>query len=91
MYKETTDLKLLSTARGLTSLPFRCSVEIVNIVEVPQYVKFTGARSHISGSLDKIGREYGLQPELLKVEINHSEITKQNYKELSDVWEPYLK
>ena len=35
-----------------------------------------------------------MQPELLKGlkrEINHSEITKPNYNELRDVWEPYLK
>ena len=41
--------------------------------------------------LDKIGLEYGLQPELLKEVINHSETTKYNYIELRRIWEPYLK
>ena len=45
----------------------------------------------MSGSLDKIGREYGLQPQLLKSETIHSEITKHNSNELRHVWEPYLK
>ena len=45
--------------------------------------------SHIR-SLDKIGRNFGFQSELLKREINHSEITKHNYKELRHILEPYL-
>ena len=66
LIKEITELKIIKTTRGLISLSFRCVVRIVNTVEVPQYVKFTCSKSHIKGSLEKIGREYGLQPELLK-------------------------
>ena len=73
------------------SLSFRCVVKIDNSAEIPQYVKFTSPRSHISGCLDKIGREYSLQPEFLKGEMNHSEIGNYNYIELGHVWEPYLK
>ena len=75
----------------MISLSFRCGFKIVNTVEVPQYVKFTCSKSHIKGSLEKIGREYGLQPELLKGEIEHSVINKSNFTELRHVWEPYLK
>ena len=74
----------------MISLSFRCGVKIVNTVEVPQYVKFTCTKSHIKGSLEKIGREYGLQPELLKGEIEHSVINKNNFAELRHIWEPYL-
>ena len=59
------------------SLSFRCGVKIVNSIELPQYVEFKCTRWHLSGSLDKIGREYGLQLKLLK-----SEITKYNYTEM---------
>ena len=90
LVKEITDLKIIKTARGLISLSFRCGVKIVNTVEVPQYVKFTCTISHIKGSLEKIGREYGLQPELLKGEIEHSVIIKNNFAELRHIWEPYL-
>ena len=91
LVKEITDLKIIKTARGLISLSFRCGFKIVNTVEVPQYVKFTCSKSHIKGSLEKIGREYGLQPELLKGEIEHSVINKSNFTELRHIWEPYLK
>ena len=90
LVKEITDLKIIKTARGLISLSFRCGVKIVNTCEVPQYVKFTCSKSHIKGSLNKIGKEYALQPELLKGEIEHSIINKNNFGELRHIWEPYL-
>ena len=90
LIKDITDLKIIKTARGLISLSFRCGFKIVNTVEVPQYVKFTCSKSHIKGSLEKIGREYGLQPELLKGEIEHSIINKNNFVKLRHIWEPYL-
>ena len=90
LIKEITDLKFIKTARGLISLSFRCGVKVVNTVKVPQYVKFTCSKSHIKGSLEKIGREYNLQPELLKREIEHSVINKNNFAELRHIWEQYL-
>ena len=90
LVKDITDLKIIKTARGLISLSFRCGVKIVNTCEVPQYVKFTCSKSHIKGSLEKIGREYNLQPELLKGEMDHSVINKNNFAELRNIWEPYL-
>ena len=90
LVKEITDLKIIKTARGLISLSFRCGYKIVNTLEVPQYVKFTCPKSHIKGSLEKIGREYNLQPELLKGEIEHSIINKNTFAELKHIWEPYL-
>ena len=41
--------------------------------------------------MEKIGREYGLQPELLKGEIERSVIIKSNFAELRHIWKPYLK
>ena len=90
LIKDITELKIIKTARGLISLSFRCGFKIVNTVEVPQYVKFTCSKSHIKGSLEKIGKEYGLQPELLRGEIEHSIINKNNFAELRHIWEPYL-
>ena len=90
LIKEITDLKIIKTARGLISLSFRCGVKIVNTCEVPQYVTFTCSKSHIKRSLEKIGKEYGLQPELLKGENEHSKINKNNFAELRHIWEPYL-
>ena len=90
LVKEIIELKIIKTARGLISLSFRCGFKIVNTVEVPQYVKFTCSKSHIKGSLEKIGKKYGLQPELLKGEIEHYIIIKNNFSDLKHIWEPYF-
>ena len=80
----------VGTARGLISLSIRCVEKKTNSVGIPQNFKFTFTRSLISGSLDKVGREWGLQPELLKGEINNSEITKYIYNVLRHILELYL-
>ena len=90
LVKEITDLKIIKTTRGLISLSFRCGVKIINTCEVPQYIKFTCTKSHIKGSLEKIGREHNLQPELLKGEMDHSIFNKNNFVKLRHIWEPYL-
>ena len=90
LVKEITELRNIKTARGLISLSFRSGFKIVNTCEVPQYVKLTCSKSHITRSSEKIGKEYGLQPELLKGEIEHSIINKNIFAELRHIWEPYL-
>ena len=75
----------------MISLSFRCGVKIVNTVEVPQYINFTCSKSHLKSSSEKIGRKYGLQPEILKREIEHSVIDKSNFTDLRHLWEPYPK
>ena len=91
LVKGITELKIIKTSRGLISLSFRCGFKSFNTVEVPQYVKFTFTKSHIKGCLEKIGKEYGLRPELLKGEIEHSANNKNNFAELKYIWEPKLK
>ena len=78
LVKNITELKLIITARGLISISFRCGVELFNTIEVPQYVIFTCTKSQMKGSFEKIGREYGLQPEIFKGEIEHSATIKSN-------------
>ena len=88
--EKITEMKIIKTARGVISLSFPCGFKIVNTDETPQYVKFTCIRSHIEGSSEKIGGKYGLLPELLNGEIEHSVINKSNFDGLRHNWEPYL-
>ena len=53
-------------------------------------MKFVCSKVHISGSLRKIQKEYGIQPQLLKTEMEHSDITLSNYIEKERFWKPYL-
>ena len=75
----------------MISLSSRRCVKIVNTVGVPQYGKFRCTKSHFEGSSDETAKQYGMQPQLLKGEINHSEILKYKYKELRHIGEPDLK
>ena len=47
--------------------------------------------SHIKGFLEKIGKEYSFQPELLKGEMEDSVVKKSIFAESGHIWEPYLK
>ena len=82
LVKRITDLKVIKTARGLISLSFHLCGKLVKIVQVPQNVKFTCSKSHITSSLEKTGREYGLQTEIFKEEIEHSTNNKSNSADL---------
>ena len=75
----------------MISLSFRCGVKVVITVEVPQYVKVTCTKSQIKRSLEKISREYGLHPKLLRGKIEHSVINKSNFADLGHIWEPNFK
>ena len=68
-----------------------CGDKLVNTVEVPQYVKFRCSKSPIKESVEKNGKEYGLQPELLKGEIEHSVFNRNNFADSRHIWELYLK
>ena len=76
LVREITGLKIRKTARVLISISFRYGFKTNNTVEVTQYVKFTCTKIHNKGSLEKMVREYGVQPELLKGEIEHSVFIK---------------
>ena len=90
LVKEITELKITKTARGFISLSFRCGLETVIAVELPHNVTFNIYKISYERFLEKIGREYGLQLEHLKGEIEHSVINKSNFADSRHIWEPYL-
>ena len=53
-------------------------------------MKFVCSMCHISGSLKSIQREYNIQPDLLKCEINHDLINIGEYEAYESLWRPYL-
>ena len=80
--KEYTDknMKIIKTSRGFLKLSFRVGTVYEDDKEIPQYMKFVCSKVHISGSLKKIQKEYNIQPQLIKGEIDHNLITLSNYK-----------
>ena len=47
--------------------------------------------NHLSSSLKKLGETFGLQKELLKQEMNHTDVYEDNYMDKMEEWLPYLK
>ena len=59
--------------------------------QIPQYLHFRCGMTHLNYSLKKLGKTFELPKELLKTEMNHDEITADNYKDKKDIWLPYVK
>ena len=57
----------------------------------PQYVTFVCSMNHLSSSLKKLGETFGLQKELLKQQMNHTDVYEDNYMDKMEEWLPYLK
>ena len=53
-------------------------------------MKFVCSICHISGWLKSIQKEYNIQPDLRKGEINHDLIKIRNYKDYENLWRLYL-
>ena len=47
--------------------------------------------THLNYSLKKLGKNFKLQKELLKTEMDHDEIDGSNYRDKIDNWLPYVK
>ena len=74
-------MKINKTSRGLSKLILRLGTICEDDRETPQYMKFVCSVVHISGSLMKIQKEYNIQPQLIKGEIDHNLVNLANYKE----------
>ena len=57
----------------------------------PQYLVFNCSANHMKSSLRKLGETYKLQKEVLKQEIDHTEIYEDTWEAQRDIWEPYLR
>ena len=83
-------LKIIKTSRGLIKLSFKAGSVIEDDREPPKYMKFVCSKCHISGSLKSIQKEYNIQPDLMKGEIDHDLINISNYRDYKNLWRPYL-
>ena len=59
--------------------------------QIPQYLHFRCGMTHLNCKLEKLGKTFKLQKELLKTEMNHDEVDGKNYKDKIDEWLPYVK
>ena len=76
--KSHTSLKAITTTRNLLKLVFRAGSVWEFDRELPNYMKFNCSKCHISGPFKETQNEYNIQPQLLKVEVEHELITLSN-------------
>ena len=86
-------VNMIKTGKGIISLKIHNgNVDIKNGSKgKPQYITFVCSMNHLSSSLRKLGETFGLQKELLKQEMNHTEIYEDTWEDKRDEWLPYLK
>ena len=83
-------IKLNKTSRGLKKLSLQAGSVIEGDREMLKYMIFVCSKCHLSGSLKSIQKEYNIQPDLMKDEIDHDLISIGNYKDYENLWRPYL-
>ena len=83
-------IKIIKTSRGLIKLSFKAGFVIEDNREIPKYMKFVCSKCHITGSLKSIQKEYNIQPDLMKGEINNDLNNISNYKDYENLWRPFL-
>ena len=74
----------------LVKLKFKACYVNENDVEVPKYINFVCSKCHVSGSLKDIQKEYKIQPNLMKREIDHDFFNISNYKVYENFWKACL-
>ena len=81
--KECTNknMKIMKTSRGFLKLSFKVGTVYKSDEKIPQLMQFVCSKVHISGPSKKIQKEYNIQPQLNKGEIDHSIITLWTYRE----------
>ena len=62
-----------------------------NNKQIPQYLHFRCGMTLLNYSLKKLGKTFKLPKELIKTEMNHDGIDKNNWIDKKDEWLPYVK
>ena len=84
---------MIKTGKGIINMKIyngMCDVKS-NSKGKPQYLIFNCSANHMKSSLRKLGETYKLQAEVLKQEIDHTEIYEDTWQDQQPICEPYLR
>ena len=62
-----------------------------NRKQIPQYLHFRCGMTHLNYSLEKLGKTFNLQKELLKTKMDHNEVYSDTWRDKKSDWLPYVK
>ena len=83
-------IKIIKTSRRLMKVSFKAGSVIEDDREIPKYLKVVCSKCLISVSLKGIQKEYNIQQDIKKGEINHNFIYIGNYKDYENLWRASL-
>ena len=82
---------IIKNGKGIIELKIFNGLIYENNKQIPQYLHFRCGMTHLNYSSKKLGKTFELPKKLLKTEMDHGEITGDNYKDKKDIWLPYVK
>ena len=82
---------IIKNGKGIIEMKIFNGLIYKNNKQIPQYLHFRCGMTHLNYSLKKLGKTFKLPKKLLKTEMDHDEITENNYKDKKNIWLPYVK
>ena len=83
-------IELNKTSSGLIKLIFKAGSVTEDDREIPNYMKLVCSKCHSSGLLKDIRKDYNIQPDLMKGDINQDLINIGKYKDYENLSRPNL-
>ena len=80
----------IKTRRGIVELKVFNGYIQNNAKQTPQYLHFRCGMTHLNYSLNKLGKTFKLQKEILKTELNHDENFADFWRDNRNEWLPYV-
>ena len=81
----------IKNGKGIISLKVFNGYFEKNKKEIPQYLIFRCGLTHLNYPLKNLGKNFKLQKELLKTEMDHNEVYSDTWKDKKDEWLDYVK
>ena len=82
---------IIKNGKGIIELKLFNGYNEKNRKQIPQYLHFRCGMTHLNYSLEKLGKTFKLQKELLKTKMDHSEVYSDTWKDKKSEWLPYVK
>ena len=71
-------VNLIKNGKSITELKVFNGYIEKNMKQIPQYLNFRYGMTHQKDSLEKLGKTFKLQKELLKTKMNHDDVYGNN-------------
>ena len=84
-------VNLIENGKSITELKIFNGYIEKNMKQISHYLYFRCGMTHLNYSVEKLGKTFKLQKELLKTKMNHDDVYGNNYKDKIDEWLSYVK